>query len=97
MLPRRTGKVSVTHLATGDYEVQDVKCQKCSTSLGWTYLKAFTEVCIQPTGALSIYERLQWLQALQMQGCCVSAACADIHFLIDQPSHPVVPGFGYQL
>lgn len=42
----RMGKVSVTHLATGDYEVQDVKCAKCSAHLGWTYLKAFNEVCI---------------------------------------------------
>ena len=40
----RVGKVTVTHLATGDYEVQDVRCCKCSTSLGWTYLKAFNEV-----------------------------------------------------
>ncbi|DBB05911.1 TPA: hypothetical protein ACH3X3_009910 [Trebouxia sp. C0006] len=40
----RIGKVTVTHLATGDYEVQDVRCRKCSTSLGWTYLKAFNEV-----------------------------------------------------
>ena len=42
----RMGKVTVTHLATGDYEVQDVRCCRCSTSLGWTYLKAFNEVCI---------------------------------------------------
>ena len=40
----RIGKVTVTHLATGDYEVQDVRCRKCSTSLGWTYLKSFNEV-----------------------------------------------------
>ena len=88
--------MTVTHLATGDYEVQDVRCQKCSTSLGWTYLKAFTEVCIETTGAHSIHERLHWLQAPQMKGCCVSAACADIHLLVNQPSHPVVPGFGHQ-
>ena len=43
----RIGKVTVTHLATGDYEVQDVRCRKCSTSLGWTYLKAFNEVVQQ--------------------------------------------------
>ena len=41
----RMGKVTVTHLATVDYEVQDVRCCRCSTSLGWTYLKAFNEVC----------------------------------------------------
>lgn len=43
----RMGKVSVTHLATGDYEVQDVKCAKCTAHLGWTYLKAFNEVCVE--------------------------------------------------
>lgn len=41
----RMGKVSLTHLATGQYEMQDVKCAKCSAHLGWTYLKAFNEVC----------------------------------------------------
>lgn len=40
--------MTVTHLATGDYEVQDVECQKCSVALGWTYLKAFNEVCPPP-------------------------------------------------
>ena len=46
----RMGKVSVTHLATGDYEVQDVKCAKCSAHLGWTYLKAFNEVIVASSG-----------------------------------------------
>ena len=41
--------MTVTHLATGDYEVQDVECQKCSVALGWTYLKAFSEVCTPQT------------------------------------------------
>lgn len=54
----RTGKVTVTHLATGDYEVQDVRCQKCSTSLGWTYLKAFTEKNKFKEGSTILYKRL---------------------------------------
>lgn len=54
----RVGKVTVTHLATGDYEVQDVRCCKCSTSLGWTYLKAFNEKNKFKEGSTILYKRL---------------------------------------
>ncbi|KAL3154903.1 hypothetical protein ABBQ38_011440 [Trebouxia sp. C0009 RCD-2024] len=54
----RTGKVTVTHLATGDYEVQDVECQKCSVALGWTYLKAFNEKNKFKEGSTILYKRL---------------------------------------
>ncbi|DBA90262.1 TPA: hypothetical protein ACH3X1_003555 [Trebouxia sp. C0004] len=54
----RIGKVTVTHLATGDYEVQDVRCCKCSTSLGWTYLKAFSEKNKFKEGSTILYKRL---------------------------------------
>ncbi|KAL0042653.1 hypothetical protein WJX79_006792 [Trebouxia sp. C0005] len=54
----RIGKVTVTHLATGDYEVQDVRCRKCSTSLGWTYLKAFNEKNKFKEGSTILYKRL---------------------------------------
>jgi len=30
----RIGKVTVSHVGSGEYEVQDVRCRKCSTSLG---------------------------------------------------------------
>jgi len=39
----RIGKVTVSHVGSGEYEVQDVRCCKCSISLGWTYLKAFNQ------------------------------------------------------
>ena len=39
---------TMTHVGSGEYDcrhmVQDVRWGKCSTSLGWTYLKAFNEV-----------------------------------------------------
>lgn len=54
----RMGKVTVTHLATGDYEVQDVRCCRCSTSLGWTYLKAFNEKNKFKEGTTILYKRL---------------------------------------
>jgi len=54
----RMGKVSVTHLATGDYEVQDVKCAKCTAHLGWTYLKAFNEKNKFKEGSTILYKRL---------------------------------------
>ncbi len=28
------GKVTVSHVGSGEYEVQDVRCRNCSTSLG---------------------------------------------------------------
>ncbi len=40
----RIGKVTVSHVGSGEYEMQDVTCRKCSTSLGWTYLQAFNQV-----------------------------------------------------
>lgn len=54
----RLGKVTVTHLATGDYEVQDVRCRRCSTGLGWTYLKAFNEKNKFKEGTTILYKRL---------------------------------------
>ncbi len=41
---------TMTHVGSGEYDcrhmVQDVRWGKCSTSLGWTYLKAFNQVCL---------------------------------------------------
>ncbi len=37
----RNGKVTVSHVGSGEYEVQDVRCRKCSTRLD---LKASNEV-----------------------------------------------------
>jgi len=39
--------VTMTHVGSGEYDycriVQDVRWGKCSTSLGWTYPKAFDQ------------------------------------------------------
>ena len=40
----RHGEVSVSKLATGDYEVVDVRCRGCRAALGWRYLAAMQEV-----------------------------------------------------
>ncbi len=41
--------VTMTHVGSGEYDcchtAQDVRLGKCSTRLGWTYLKAFNQVC----------------------------------------------------
>ena len=62
------GKVTVTHVADGEYEVQDVRCCKCSISLGWTYLKAFNEV----HGCLCVCHRLVATKSLTVELLWVS-------------------------
>ncbi len=63
----RIGKVTVTRVGSGEYEVQDVRCRKCSTSLGWTYLKAFNQVI-----SASVFGIVWWLQLCNSRalGCC---------------------------
>ncbi len=51
--------VTMTHVGSDESDcchmVQDVRCRKCSTRLGWTYLKAFNQVC----QCLSVYHCLE--------------------------------------
>lgn len=81
VLSHRTGKVTVTHLATGDYEVQDVECQKCSVALGWTYLKAFNEVCT-PNMLLQPGHGLHYL-------CCGTLPMLGVPIEFAKPQHSV--------
>lgn len=32
-------------LSTGLFLLQDIRCRSCSTPLGWSYLKAWSQVC----------------------------------------------------
>jgi hypothetical protein len=54
----RHGPVNTMHLATGDYEVVDVRCRGCNTALGWRYLRAFSDKNKFKEGTTIMYKRL---------------------------------------